>query len=40
MARTSFDFSLMGFITALVADGVTGLAIRGKYKDKEERGSN
>ena len=39
MANVGFDFSIMGYITALVADGTTGLAIRGKYKDKEARGS-
>ena len=39
MSNVGFDFSIMGYITALVADGTTGLAIRGKYKDKEARGS-
>jgi len=39
MSRIGFDLSFIGYVTALVADGVIGLAIRGKYKDKEARGS-
>lgn len=37
MMNTAFEFSLIGPIAALVADGTLGLAIRGKYMDKEER---
>ena len=40
MINTSFDFSLMGAITAITAAITTGLAIRGKYMDKEERGTS
>ncbi|HAC32434.1 MAG TPA: hypothetical protein DCF70_07405 [Treponema sp.] len=39
MINTSFNFSLMGVITAIVADGTVGLGFRGKYIDKAERGS-
>lgn len=39
MINTSFNFSLMGVITAIVADGTVGLGLRGKYIDKAERGS-
>lgn len=39
MANNGFDFSIMGYITALIADGTIGLAIRGKYRDKAARGS-
>jgi len=38
MANIGFDFSFTGYVTALVMDGTIGLAIRGKYKDKEARG--
>ena len=40
MASTAFNFTIISFITALVADGTLGLAIRGKYQDKEARGTN
>ena len=36
---TSFNFSIIGGIAALVADITVLLAVKGKYKDKEERGS-
>ena len=39
MMNTSFNFSLLGVITAIVADGTVGLDVRGKYIDKSERGS-
>ena len=39
MAMTSFDISFMGILTALVSDVVMGIAIRGKYLDKESRGT-
>lgn len=39
MAMTSFDVSLMSVLTALISDIVMGIAIRGKYLDKEARGS-
>ena len=39
MINTSFNFSLMVVITAIVSDGTVGLGIRGKYIDKAERGS-
>ena len=38
MVNTSFDFSIVGAITALIADSTTGFAIRGKFRDKESRG--
>ena len=38
MAGIGFDFSFTGYVTALVADGTIGLAIRGKYQDKRSRG--
>ena len=40
MANIGFDFSFMGYVTALIADGTIGLAIRGKYEDKSARGRN
>ena len=39
MSKHGFDFSFVGFITALIADGTIGLAIRGKYADKDARGT-
>ncbi|MCR4590119.1 MAG: hypothetical protein K5668_04810 [Lachnospiraceae bacterium] len=36
---TTFDFSLVGIIAALLADATIGLAIRGKYADKDSRGT-
>lgn len=38
MSNNGFDFSFAGYITALIADGTIGLAIRGKYDDKKARG--
>ena len=38
MANNGFDFSFMGYVTALIADGTIGLAIRGKYENKKARG--
>ena len=38
MAGIGFDFSFMGYVTALIADGTIGLAIRGKYENKKARG--
>lgn len=40
MFQNGFDFALMGVVAAIVADVTIGLAIRGKYEDKESRGSN
>lgn len=40
MAGIGFDFSFMGYVTALIADGTIGLAIKGKYGDKTARGSH
>ena len=40
MASIGFDFSFMGYVTALIADGTIGLAIKGKYEDKSARGRN
>lgn len=40
MFQNGFDFALMGVVAAIVADVTIGLAIRGKYQDKESRGSN
>ena len=37
MANIGFDFSFTGYITALIADGTIGLAVKGKYDDKEAR---
>ncbi len=39
MAKVGFDFSFTGYVTALIADGTIGLAVRGKYKNKEARGT-
>ncbi len=39
MFQSSFDFSLVGYLSLLVMDGTIGLSIKGKYKDKEERGT-
>ncbi len=39
MSGVGFDFSFTGYVTALIADGTIGLAIRGKYQDKASRGS-
>lgn len=38
MAQIGFDFSFMGYVSALIADGTIGLAIKGKYDDKKARG--
>ena len=35
----SFNFGIIGSVAALVADVTVLLAVNGKYKDKEERGS-
>ena len=40
MANIGFDFSFLGYVTALIADGTIGLAIKGKYEDKSARGRN
>jgi hypothetical protein len=40
MSGTGFDFSLIGVIAALVADVTLGLAIHGKYDDKDSRGTH
>ncbi len=40
MLQTGFDFAMIGVVAAIVADVTMGLAIRGKYEDKESRGSN
>ncbi|MBR1663283.1 MAG: hypothetical protein IJ696_03040 [Ruminococcus sp.] len=39
MINVGFDFSFTGYVTALIADGTIGLAVNGKYKNKESRGS-
>ena len=39
MMNRGFDFSIVGVITPLIADGTIALAIHGKYADKAERGS-
>ena len=39
MINVGFDFSFTGYVTALIADGTIGLAVMGKYKNKESRGS-
>ncbi len=39
MMQNGFDFALMGIISALVADATIALAIRGKFVDKDSRGS-
>ena len=38
MSNIGFDFSFAGYVTALIADGTIGLAIKGKYDDKKARG--
>ena len=38
MIGVGFDFSFMGYVTALICDGTIGLAIRGKYENKRARG--
>ena len=38
MVNIGFDFSFTGYVTALIADGTIGLAVKGKYDDKETRG--
>ena len=40
MFQNGFDFAMIGVVAAIVADVTIGLAIRGKYEDKESRGSN
>ena len=39
MINVGFDFSFTGYVTALIADGTIGMAVMGKYKNKESRGS-
>lgn len=39
MAGIGFDFSFTGYVTALIADGTIGLAVKGKYQDKDARGT-
>ena len=39
MINVGFDFSFTGYVTGLIADGTIGLAVMGKYKNKESRGS-
>ena len=39
MAKLGFDFSFVGYVIALIADGTIGLSIKAKYADKEARGS-
>ena len=39
MINVGFDFSFTGYVTGLIADGTIGLAIKGKYQNKESRGS-
>lgn len=38
MANIGFDFSFIGYVTALIADGTIGLAVKAKYDDKKARG--
>ncbi len=38
MIGVGFDFSFAGYVTALISDGTIGLAIRGKYENKRNRG--
>ncbi|WP_035768700.1 hypothetical protein [Butyrivibrio sp. NC2002] len=38
MVGIGFDFSFLGYVTALISDGTIGLAIRGKYENKKMRG--
>lgn len=39
MAINGFNITFMGFVSALVADGTIGLSVRGKYADKDKRGT-
>ena len=39
MVNIGFDFSFIGYVTALIADGTIGLSAKGKYENKEARGS-
>ena len=39
MLNIGFDFSFTGYVTALIADGTIGLSVKGKYENKEARGS-
>ena len=39
MVNVGFDFSFTGYVTALIADGTIGLSVKGKYDNKEARGS-
>ena len=39
MVNIGFDFSFTGYVTALIADGTIGLSVKGKYENKEVRGS-
>ena len=39
MMNIGFDFSFTGYVTALIADGTIGLSVKGKYENKEARGS-
>ena len=39
MVNIGFDFSFTGYVTALIADGTIGLSVKGKYENKEARGS-
>ena len=39
MVGIGFDFSFLGYVTALISDGTIGLAVRGKYENKKMRGS-
>ena len=39
MVNIGFDFSITGYVTALIADGTIGLSVRGKYENKASRGS-
>ena len=39
MLNVGFDFSFTGYVTALIADGTIGLSVKGKYENKEARGS-
>ena len=40
MVNIGFDFSFTGYVTALIADGTIGLSVKGKYGNKEARGSH
>ena len=39
IAGTGFDFSFVGVVAALIADGTIWLSVNGKYNDKKMRGS-